>query len=463
MKQELKLLKKTLRLPVTSNWILGGLLVALFFSVLKILDPLAFISIGFFELWIIFVYDLLAALILNTHLTKGTCTIPKWTKFAFIYCYIPMLLANAYLSVNINSYLIVTIATLYAGFLGVVGIFEKRFFLYGGGVYVFFYLIISFYKNGINDLSWIQNSIVFSSFSFISLYWLSLASHFVLSQNRTIQKLLRQSRKDKRALGDEREKIKNLIDRLNHSFSLIKRDLNTAKKIQERILPGSLEFKNYSLDIYSKYFPMNEVGGDFYDICKVSDNKYRFFLADATGHGVQGALITMLIKVEYEFVKFQIEKPSQLLESLNRDFFRQFKSLNMYYTCILVDIDLEEKLFSYASAGHPDQIFIHKDEIQLLSRTGRMIGLSEDAMYGNQICSFDDRDKFFLFSDGLFEQFDNARNQFGEERLHAILSSRKHKSVSETIEICLDKMYTHLDGAEIQDDITTIGIEFRPR
>lgn len=454
-------LKKTLKLPVTSNWILGGLLVASFYSLLKWVDPHEFLRIEYWELWLIFFYDLTATLYLNLRLAKGIWSIQKWTKLSFIFWYVPMVFANAYLAASLDHYLIVTIATLYAGFLGVVGIFEKRYFLFGGVLYSCFYLALSILIRGMEEPSWVIHSIIYSIFSLVSLYWLSLASHFVSSQNKTIQKLLRDSRKSKRELAEERKTIKDLVERLNKSFTIIKKDLSTAKKIQESILPGTHEVFNMPIDICCRYFPMNEVGGDIYDVCRLPNGKIRIFLADATGHGVQGALITMLIKVEYEFLKVTVDETSQVLEILNRDYYQRYRSLNMFYTCILVDIDLNSKKFTFASAGHPSQIFIHQGKIHPLERTGRMIGISGDTKYESQELGFGMGDRFLWFSDGIFEQFNNLREEYGEDRIHnhfLDLYNRK-VSISNSVDEILDELYKHLGDEDLQDDITVIGCD----
>lgn len=457
MKASFPFLLKALKLPVTANWILGGFLVSFFFSILKWWDPKELARIEYWHLWLIFGYDLIAALFLNIKLAKGSWSIPKWSRLSFIFWYVPMIFANAFLAGALDFYLIVPIATLYAGFLGVIGIYEKKYFLRGGTVYIIFYLGWSLYFRGIENTLWVTYSIIYSAFAWISLYWLSLTSHFVSSQNNTIQKLLRNSRKDKRELAEERKTIKNLIERLNKSFTIIKKDLSTAKKIQSSILPGNPEKYKLPITVFCKYLPMNEVGGDFYDICVVSPSKTRLFIADATGHGVQGALITMLIKVEYEFLKTTLSDPAELLMQLNRDYCNRYRPLKMFYTCVIVDIDSNAKEIQFVSAGHPSQVLIHKGQIVQLPRTGRMIGLTEDTEYKIETYPFEEKDKLILFTDGLIEQFNKQKIEFGEDRLYKILLQTRDDQISEQVLYALSQLEKHLEDIELQDDITVIG------
>ncbi|MCX7997855.1 MAG: SpoIIE family protein phosphatase [Leptospiraceae bacterium] len=115
-------------------------------------------------------------------------------------------------------------------------------------------------------------------------------------------------------------KVEERTKELNRSLEIIQKDLVFSGKIQKKLLPSSsLTISN--IKIQSIYKPMGEVGGDFFDIAQLKDGIIRILIADATGHGVQAALITMLIKSEYETLKTIIDSPAQLLEMLNITFF----------------------------------------------------------------------------------------------------------------------------------------------
>ncbi|XDD50349.1 PP2C family protein-serine/threonine phosphatase [Leptospira sp. WS92.C1] len=454
-------LKKTFKLPVTLNWIFGGAFVSLLFSILKFYDTEGLEKVSYFELILFLAANAGAAIPLNYQLANGRWNLQKWMKISFFCWYIPMLLFNAWLTVQVPDFLVVMLTALYASYLAPFGMMERRYFIFGALIYSF--CLFLFYFTGIAGTSPIRlrdRTLVIFFFIFVLtvllyFYWMSITSGFLKSQSSKVQKLLRASRKDKRKLSEERKTIEELMAQLNKSLHIIKKDLLTAKRIQKSILPSG--FEEYSdLDIRAEYIPKDEVGGDFYDITRTNGGTYRLFLADATGHGVQGALITMAIKVGYEFVKHSGKRPGEILEILNSDFVSKFKTLNLYYTCILADLDPEKGILRYSSAGHPEQILLHNSEFYPLQNTGRMIGLSPASIYKDKILKILPGDKIFLFSDGLFEELNSNKEFYGKERLHSLLKTFKEKSSQEIVDIVLGDLEKFTEGRKFQDDLTII-------
>lgn len=259
---------------------------------------------------------------------------------------------------------------------------------------------------------------------------------------------------------DSLEKIaKEKTNKLDQSLKIIQRDLSLAQKIQKNILLTDPEISKV-LKIIPYYIPMSQVGGDIYQISQLNDFTYRIFLADATGHGVQAAMITMAIQSVYENVKdFDVEI-SQVMEIFNSEYLYKYKSLNSYVTAILVEIDVRKETLKYVSAGHPPAILLQNNQIHKLGYTGRMIGISQSNQYRLNAFSFTKLDRLFVFTDGIFEQFNTKKEEFGEERIISILAANRYLPVNETIQVALGELNTFLEGFETQDDITILGVEY---
>ncbi len=255
-------------------------------------------------------------------------------------------------------------------------------------------------------------------------------------------------------------RVKTHIE-LSESRESKKRELEIAKRIQDSILPTNLESIN-GLRFKIKYLANGELSGDIYDIFEVLPGYIRIFLADATGHGINAALVTMLIKSEYEKLKEIIKEPAEVLSFLNNEFIRSYKQLKEIFPAFILDIDLNRKNILYASAGNCNQIFVSGKKVIGMERTGRIIGIIEDCYYKQKYYPISSGDKFIIFTDGLYEQFNEADEEFG---LKKVIESIE-KVIDEPIEKMLKNLFTAIRGHigsnksfTYSDDVTVIGIE----
>lgn len=254
------------------------------------------------------------------------------------------------------------------------------------------------------------------------------------------------------------EKVVERTSELNNTINLIQRDLLYAQKIQDRILPKP-EATLGGIYVLTKYIPMNEVGGDIYDYAEISPGKVRIFLADATGHGVQAALVTMLIKSEYESLKYLDLPPGEVIAELNKEIIAKYSAIKSFFSCLIADVDTEEGTLSYSAAGHPDQFFLSGTTITRLSKSGPIIGISEKVKYHSQFLEIAKGDKLFFFSDGIVEEFNSFEEEFGEDRLLESLLKESSKPVPEMVKSVFADVQSFLSGQQAQDDITFLSVE----
>jgi Amt family ammonium transporter len=249
----------------------------------------------------------------------------------------------------------------------------------------------------------------------------------------------------------------NLTNQLELNLGIIQNDLSTARKIQASILSQEDRIIG-ELDFTIRYLPLKEVGGDFFDITEIKPGLVRVFLADATGHGVQAALITMAIKTIYETLKRGNYSVHELLKYINSEYLHSFKNLNQFFTCTLIDIDTNRNKIRYASAGHPPQFLIQGSKITKLEKTGRIIGVTANMDYKSKEFEFPEGSSLFMFTDGLTEQWNVDQIEFGEERVEDFIQNLENFSFRREIDILLEKQNLFLAGMPLQDDITVIGI-----
>lgn len=253
------------------------------------------------------------------------------------------------------------------------------------------------------------------------------------------------------------KKVEEKTRDLQNSLDVIRNDLIIAQKIQQKILPERVMALN-NVKIITQYLPMMEVGGDLFFIKKFNENYFRIFIADATGHGVQAALVTMVIKTEYDELNKKFISPDRLLFRLNNQYTTKFYSTNSFFSCAILDLDFKNRRILYSSAGHPDQIYIQEGKLNILSTKGRYMGIVQDSSY-TLLEKKMEKGKIFLFTDGVYEQFNESSLEYGAELLYEFLLKQQDSDLELSINNLIEevKVYTATNG--IQDDITIIGIQ----
>ncbi|MBK7056011.1 MAG: SpoIIE family protein phosphatase [Leptospiraceae bacterium] len=255
------------------------------------------------------------------------------------------------------------------------------------------------------------------------------------------------------------EKVLERTAELNASLNVIRKDLAIAEKIQKTTLSSNLDQHN-DLEIIIKYVAMTEVGGDFYCVNKLGESTSRIFLADATGHGVQAALIMMAIQGIYDGIKNFALPVNEVLEIFNREFSRRYGSLNTFLTCIILDVDTSDFVIRYASAGHPAGLLINKEkDFLLLSKTGPLIGAKPNCKYAQVEYPFNKEERIFVYTDGIFEEF-YEEEEFGEDRLIKFLIENKDNTIESSIDNLLRELTSFLKTTTMQDDVTILGIGY---
>jgi serine phosphatase RsbU (regulator of sigma subunit) len=245
---------------------------------------------------------------------------------------------------------------------------------------------------------------------------------------------------------------------LETRYRVISDELNLAHRIQDAIVSSKSESSEY-YEYSAIYRPISQVGGDLYSVDVLSPSKIRIFLADATGHGVQAALVTMLILSEYSNRK-KISNPGKLISSLNDSFLKNYLEIRAIFSCIVLDWDFKRKQIQYAAAGHIPQVVSLDGVESLIAKTGPILGLKASIQYPTRKLSYKKHARLLCFTDGITEAFNSKNEMFGEEPLRNLFrrSSQNIPMVQIVMEIETE-LNSFLEGLPLSDDLTLIGIQ----
>ncbi len=255
-----------------------------------------------------------------------------------------------------------------------------------------------------------------------------------------------------------RKETESMFHRLDEVYSQMKHELTLAKNIQRNILPRNIdEIAECRIEIV--YRPLMDIGGDMYDIHRGPGGCVRVFLADALGHGVSAALVTMYIKSEYEKLKGRDLGPYEVLSALNDVFYNHYSAFRISLTGIVLDIDVRGGEIRYASAGHPPQYAIGKRGTAAITHTCRGIGISESLGGGPASLPCAPGDSIVLLTDGMYEQFNEAGEEYGWDRFSELMDRAGRRTAADIMRAITDSLAGFSRGREQNDDVTIAVIE----
>lgn len=247
----------------------------------------------------------------------------------------------------------------------------------------------------------------------------------------------------------------------------INKELQIANQIQSSILPREVP-RLAGLEIVARYVPMSAVAGDFYDFVVVDDRHIGVLVADVTGHGVPAALIASMLKVAFAGQTAHADDPARVLSGLNRVLCGKFEG--HFITAAYVFVDLDKLALRYAGAGHPPLLIAPRTktharerESREIEENGLILGLFPEATYSSVEIQLDAGDRILLYTDGILEAMNAAREEFGKSRLKEFLAastaSASHFADALLLEL---RRWSGADAERTRDDdITLLILDFQ--
>lgn len=260
---------------------------------------------------------------------------------------------------------------------------------------------------------------------------------------------------------------KDLSEKESHNCQLyLSKDtteqLEMAGRVQRNFLPAHLPHTAH-IRWATMFRPAEWVSGDIYDIARLDEDHIGFYLADAVGHSMPAALLTMFLKqatVMRQTIDndYYIFKPWEVITSLNLRMSEQQLAGCLFATCFYGLLNINTLKLEYARAGHPYPILIRNGERIQLETRGGLLGIFPEADFEQQSIQLLPGDKLFVYSDGAEPLLghSNDAGQFHFNQKFADICSLPIDPMLET--------FSHM-AAEYRfkpgeiDDVTAIGLE----
>ncbi len=237
-------------------------------------------------------------------------------------------------------------------------------------------------------------------------------------------------------------------------------DLLIARDIQRNLLPSTLpEYDKY--DIAALNVSSKQVGGDYYDVIPIDDNKFYIAIADVAGKGVPASLMMANIQAFLQVICRQDLKIADATAMIN-DLVTANSSEGRFITFFWGYIDTLKNTLTYVNAGHNPPYILRGDKIIKLSQGGIIFGVmktSEPYIFEEVQLMTDD--VIILYTDGVSEALNLDFEEYSEKRLEKTAKNLMDKSANEILSGIKEDVQIFTQGNQQSDDITLIVVKVR--
>jgi sigma-B regulation protein RsbU (phosphoserine phosphatase) len=241
----------------------------------------------------------------------------------------------------------------------------------------------------------------------------------------------------------------------------LERELEMSRVVQRSLLPQ--EAPNIpGLELAAFIRPAQFVAGDFFDFVRFRDGRYGIVVADVSGKGISASLIMASLQTALRALVPEVDSPAGALDRINRLYVHNLH-FNAFVTLFLGAYDPAGQTLTYASAGHNPPMLSRslttreEQAIYYLQPTGPAIGLMEAPPFQEVTVQLESGDTLLFYTDGVPEAFGAGGEQFGMERLEALLRRNPGLAPSGLLRALQNALSEFMDAHPQEDDITMIA------
>ena len=235
-------------------------------------------------------------------------------------------------------------------------------------------------------------------------------------------------------------------------------EVAVARRIQQSLQP-STAFKTDWCEAAGITVPATEVGGDYFDMIKISDNEAVIVIADVSGHGVGAGILSAMTKSALHTELHHTTVPAELMFNLNNAVY-QVTDKKMFVSFAYLLLDKRTMTAHVATAGHPPIFLIQKSDGAIIEiRTPNLaLAVQASTQYTERAVHVNHGDVLILYTDGITEATNDKGEQFGADRLKELISNTERGSSEALSNSIMASVRTFTIKKEFADDATIVVI-----
>jgi len=236
----------------------------------------------------------------------------------------------------------------------------------------------------------------------------------------------------------------------------LSKELEISRQIQMDLLPRFFDVSNL-LDIYFTLTPHHVVGGDFYDVYRISEREICFFLGDVSGKGLPASIFMAASKSIIKAFSYEFKEPKKIFDLSNAVLCESSES-SMFATVFLGIVDESKRVLNFSNVGHGQQFLIRSSNIIDLHTKGVPLGIFSTSVYESARVELQSGDIIVVYSDGISESVNDRGEFFGEKRIFEIALKNKHLSSKEIAERILEEVKNFSSNHPDYGDDISLGV-----
>jgi serine phosphatase RsbU (regulator of sigma subunit) len=267
------------------------------------------------------------------------------------------------------------------------------------------------------------------------------------------------------ALSSEIDVLRRRDETVKFHMHRLDEEMRLAARLQQDFLPKSLPQVG-PVYFHTLFRPAGYVSGDLYDVMRVDEKHVGFYMADAVGHGMPAALLTMFIKnalVTKEITAggYRLLEPGETMGRLNQALIEQNLSYATFATAIYGLINTQTLEVSFARGGHPNPVIFRGDgTTQDVTADGSLLGIFEEEKFSTSRVQLASGERLLVFSDGIEVAF-NDSSSVDPTRWRDELEKRRHAPSAQLLSDLADLIDGQMGSLTPKDDLTIILIEVK--
>ena len=283
-----------------------------------------------------------------------------------------------------------------------------------------------------------------------------LSQRLVHTNVQTFRGLTEKNRQLQKAYDELKAAQEQLIEK-----ERMERELKVAAEIQLSILPDLLP-THPNFDFGGRILPARQVGGDFYDVFELGDNKLGILIGDVADKGVPSAIFMARAHALIIAEADSVTQPAEVLRKVNTHITRLEKS-SQFVTALFGVLDTVTGKLSYARAGHEPPLLLSADGTveRLPYQPGMALGLWENIALDEHSFVMPKGSLLVLFTDGMTDCRDPNGLPFGLDRLKRAVSKLEDYTAQVACDQLFDTLMYYQQGSKQEDDVTLLAVHAR--